>query len=249
MVIKSLLLLLFIFIAGYQSESFAQERKIGVLVSVNNPIRDVKRFSFFSKDTKQWFDEKVNEYRGYSLGLAGMYRLEKGFFRLRFQYSKINRTERLSRNWFFNMNEFIELQTRQQKFSLAPGFFFSSNEKKGNFYGGIELPLNYHGRYKMTRSSTLINPTNGLLRDKKVESAIPHDYSAGIGAVFGLEIMALPISVMMEFSPVLLYAFPIENNDSGGFNKPISVLRMNEQPLHGYFFLQHNLSFGISYWF
>ena len=249
MILKVILPVLFIVITGWQSELLAQERKIGVLVSINNPINDVKRFSFFSKDTKQWFDAQVTEHRSFSMGLAGIYRLEKSFLRLRFQYSKINRTDRLSRNWFFNMDEFIELSSRQQKFSLAPGFFFSTNEKKGNFYAGIELPLNYHGKYQMIRTSTLINPTNGLLRNKRNESAIPNDYSAGIGAVFGFEILVRPFSIMMEFSPVVLYAFPIENNDSGSFDKPMSVLRMNDQPLHGYFFLQHNFSLGLSYWF
>ncbi len=227
------------------STTVGVSKRFGVTLQLNSPSNDDIHVGWFNVDNES-VDNYNLKHQSFSAGLVLNYKIQnETMLRFRFGVTSISIIESQTPDYpGENVNKTTGMQT---KLHFAPGIVWQLSRNKFSLYGGLEIPINLHGKYTLTQFVPIYSPN---LMISKYVTTLPRGYSLGLGAILGFSYApASWFSVGAEFSPSMLYAklsgTTTINNPSNFTNVPYHT---NDED-KGYTFYDQRFSINVSVWF
>lgn len=217
----------------YINDSYSQA---GFSIHIFNPEADY--------ELPVEYRDNINEEFSYGIEARVNKQIKDGMH-LRFSvgYTKINE----GRERIFGENQKTLIINKQNKLHLAPGIIWEKHTDKFFFFGGFEIPVNFHGEYRRSLHTYYYNEMlegwEKLDDDQLIYSS---GISLGIAPVFGFRhFFSNNFSVNAEFSNSLLY------RNLGGavtqFDNSLVQVQFRDES-KGFTFFNQKISFGVGFW-
>lgn len=220
-------------------------KKFGVTLQLNSPSNDDIHVGWFNTSNES-IDNYNLKHQSFSAGLVLNYRVQnETTLRFRFGVTSISIIESQTQDYpSQNFNKTTGMQT---KLHFAPGIVWQYSRNKFSLYGGLEIPVNLHGKYTLTQFAQKYSPSVMIL---KYVTTLPRGYSLGLGAILGFSYTPADwFSVGAEFAPSMLYAMlsgRTSTNDP--YYDPTIISHTNDED-KGYTFYDQRFSLNVSVWF
>lgn len=185
----------------------AKERKAGIAFQISNPELDDIRVGWYDIDVESIDGYKLKR-KSWALGAVYKYNLNANTsLRLRYGFTRFE-IEEYKSDYTYEGWQDESNKGAQSKHHVAPGITWSMKNKNLEFYGGFEIPFNFHGKFTMNYNKMLRDSLRDSLMEQSIMNVIiPKGFSFGLGAIMGFTYHATSgFSIGAEFGPSLQYA-------------------------------------------